>query len=46
MTHLLRLGCTVGQGFHLGRPCPAEELTALLVAEAAQQQRGELLVDQ
>ncbi|WP_449385842.1 EAL domain-containing protein [Cellulomonas soli] len=46
VTHLLRLGCTVGQGFHLGRPCPAEELTALLVAEAAQQQRGELLVDQ
>ncbi|GGN81902.1 hypothetical protein GCM10010112_58890 [Actinoplanes lobatus] len=29
---LLRLGYTVGQGYHLGRPMPAEQLTALLAA--------------
>ncbi|MBO3741546.1 putative bifunctional diguanylate cyclase/phosphodiesterase [Actinoplanes flavus] len=30
---LLRLGYTVGQGYHLGRPMPAEQLTALLAAQ-------------
>lgn len=34
--HLRRLGCTVGQGYHLGRPCPADELTALLESSTAQ----------
>ncbi|MBW6439686.1 bifunctional diguanylate cyclase/phosphodiesterase [Actinoplanes hulinensis] len=29
---LLRLGYAVGQGYHLGRPMPAEQLTALLAA--------------
>ncbi|NYI58204.1 putative bifunctional diguanylate cyclase/phosphodiesterase [Cellulomonas soli] len=29
--HLRRLGCSVGQGYHLGRPCPADEMTALLL---------------
>ncbi|MEW6581517.1 MAG: bifunctional diguanylate cyclase/phosphodiesterase [Actinomycetota bacterium] len=30
---LRELGCDVGQGFYLGRPAPAEELTALLAGE-------------
>ncbi|MGN8244789.1 EAL domain-containing protein [Cellulomonas soli] len=46
VAHLLRLGCTVGQGFHLGRPCPAEELTALLEGDVPDEQRGERAVDQ
>jgi EAL domain-containing protein (putative c-di-GMP-specific phosphodiesterase class I) len=31
---LRELGCDLGQGFHLGRPAPAEELTALLTGGA------------
>ncbi|KUL29992.1 putative bifunctional diguanylate cyclase/phosphodiesterase [Actinoplanes awajinensis] len=31
---LLRLGYTVGQGYHLGRPVSAEDFTALLAAQA------------
>ncbi|MBG0562931.1 putative bifunctional diguanylate cyclase/phosphodiesterase [Actinoplanes aureus] len=32
---LLRLGYTVGQGYHLGRPVSAEEITALFAAQRA-----------
>ncbi|WP_432991690.1 putative bifunctional diguanylate cyclase/phosphodiesterase [Dactylosporangium sp. CA-233914] len=31
---LLELGCDTGQGFHLGRPQPAEAITDLLMARA------------
>ena len=32
---LLRLGCDLGQGFHLGRPLPAEAATEMLLARRA-----------
>ncbi len=32
---LLRLGCDLGQGFHLGRPAPAEAATQMLLARRA-----------
>jgi EAL domain-containing protein (putative c-di-GMP-specific phosphodiesterase class I) len=31
---LQRLGCTLGQGFHLGRPVPAAQTTAMFAASA------------
>jgi EAL domain-containing protein (putative c-di-GMP-specific phosphodiesterase class I) len=30
MTHLSKMRCTLGQGFHISRPVPAEQLRALL----------------
>ena len=32
---LLRLGCELGQGFHLGRPLPEEEATEFLIERGA-----------
>ncbi|MEQ1874597.1 MAG: EAL domain-containing protein [Ilumatobacteraceae bacterium] len=37
---LLRLGCDLGQGFHLGRPLPAEAATELLLARRASRMRS------
>ena len=28
---LTKMGCDIGQGYHLGRPVPAADLTSLLV---------------
>ncbi len=33
VTELVRLGCRRGQGFHLARPCPADEVGRLLRAD-------------
>ncbi|RAK42623.1 diguanylate cyclase (GGDEF)-like protein [Actinoplanes lutulentus] len=38
---LHRLGYTVGQGYHLGRPVPPEEITARFAAEAEQARRSQ-----
>ena len=35
VSELLRLGCDRGQGFHLGRPVPAAEISRLLSADPA-----------
>jgi EAL domain-containing protein (putative c-di-GMP-specific phosphodiesterase class I) len=36
---LLRLGALVGQGFHLGRPAPADEVLARLAPDSAGAER-------
>jgi EAL domain-containing protein (putative c-di-GMP-specific phosphodiesterase class I) len=33
VAELLRLHCTMGQGFHFARPLPAEELSGYLLAQ-------------
>jgi EAL domain-containing protein (putative c-di-GMP-specific phosphodiesterase class I) len=34
-SHLLSLGCELGQGFHFGRPLPAQVITSLLDLKCA-----------